>query len=252
MKIISLNKGVGALWYSLIFGLYFCCTPALANKVLRQNQSLLQQIQIRGTITDGKNPLPGVTITLKGKTKSITISDFNGQFTLSASINDTLVVTFMGFKTAIIPINSRKTINIQLEENITTLQEVRVNAGYYSVKESERTGSIAKITAKEIEKQPVNNPLAAMQGRMTGVNIIQATGTPGGGFDIQIRGINSIRTEGNAPLYIVDGVPYSSQSLGSVMTSGSILAGTVSPLNNINPSDIESIEVLKDADATAI
>jgi TonB-linked SusC/RagA family outer membrane protein len=252
MKIISLKKGVGALWYSLIFGLYFCCTPALANKVLRQNQSLLQQIQIKGIITDGKDPLPGVTITLKGKPTSTTISDFKGQYTVSASINDTLVVTFMGFKTAIIPINSRKTINIQLQEDITTLQEVRVNTGYYSVKESERTGSITKITAKDIEKQPVNNPLAAMQGRMTGVNIIQATGTPGGGFDIQIRGINSIRTEGNAPLYIVDGVPYSSQSLGSVMTSGSILAGTVSPLNNINPSDIESIEVLKDADATAI
>ena len=252
MKIISLNKGVGALWYSLIFGLYFCCTPALANKVLRQNQSILQQIQIRGTITDGKDPLPGVTITLKGKPKSITITDFNGQYTLSASINDTLIVTLMGFKTAIIPINSRKTINIQLQEDVTTLQEVRVNAGYYSVKESERTGSIAKITAKDIDKQPVNNPLAAIQGRMTGVNITQNTGTPGGGFEIQIRGINSIRSEGNAPLYIVDGVPYSTQSLGSVMTSGSILAGNVSPLNSINPADIESIEVLKDADATAI
>jgi TonB-linked SusC/RagA family outer membrane protein len=252
MKIISLNKGLGALWYSLIFGLYFCCTPAIANKVLRQNQPLLLQTQISGIITDGKDPLPGVTITLKGKPKSTTISDFNGQYTLSASINDTLVVTFMGFKTAIIPINSRKTINIQLQQDITTLQEVRVNAGYYSVKESDRTGSISKITAKEIEKQPVNNPLAAMQGRMTGVNITQATGTPGGGFDIQIRGMNSMRTEGNAPLYVVDGVPYSSQSLGFSSASSGILAGTTSPLNAINPSDLESIEVLKDADATAI
>ena len=119
----------------------------------------------------------------------------------------------MGFKTVTIPVDGRKVINIQLQEDITALQEVRVNAGYYSVKESERTGSIAKITAKDIEKQPVTNVLATMQGRMAGVNITQNTGTPGGGFDIQIRGINSLRTEGNAPLYIIDGVPYSSQSI---------------------------------------
>jgi TonB-linked SusC/RagA family outer membrane protein len=252
MKIISLNKGLGALWYPLIFGLYLCYTPALANKVLRQNQSISQQNQISGTITDGTSPLPGVSIAVKGKPKSATISDFNGQYILSASPNDTLVATFMGFKTAIIPINGKKIINIQLQEDITTLQEVRVNAGYYTVKESELTGSIAKITSKDIEKQPVNNPLAALQGRMTGVNIIQATGTPGGGFDIQIRGMNSMRTEGNAPLYVVDGVPYSSQSLGFSSASSGILAGTTSPLNGINPSDLESIEVLKDADATAI
>ncbi|MFV8326860.1 SusC/RagA family TonB-linked outer membrane protein [Flavobacterium sp. ZS1P14] len=251
MKIISLNKGGSAFWYLILFGLSLSYTPAPAKTVLRQMQSLPQQSQISGTITDGTNPLPGVTISIKGK-PTATISDFNGHYSIVASPDDTLVFSFMGFKTEIVPIHGQKIINIQLQEDVTSLQEVRVNAGYYSVKESERTGSIAKITAKDIEKQPVNNPLAAMQGRMTGVNITQSTGTPGGGFDIQIRGMNSIRTDGNAPLYIVDGVPYSSQSLGSVMTSGSILAGTVSPLNNINPSDIESIEVLKDADATAI
>ncbi|WP_369753578.1 SusC/RagA family TonB-linked outer membrane protein [Flavobacterium sp. WC2409] len=252
MKKNSFYKGGSAFWYLIIIGFSLSYTPALANKLLRQNHSLPQQIQINGTITDGINPLTGVTISIKGKAKSTVISDFDGKYTIEATPIDTLVVTFIGFKTATIFINGRKTINIQLLEDITSLQEVRVNAGYYSVKESERTGSIAKITAKDIEKQPINNPLAAMQGRMSGVNITQATGTPGGGFDIQIRGINSIRTDGNAPLYIVDGVPYSSQSLGSVMTSGNILAGSASPLNNINPSDIESMEVLKDADATAI
>jgi TonB-linked SusC/RagA family outer membrane protein len=251
MNKFSFYKGGSAFWYLILFGFSLSYTPAPAKTVLRQMQSLPQQNQISGTITDSTSPLVGVTISIKGK-PTAAISDFNGHYSIVASPDDTLVFYFMGFKTEIVPIHGQKTINIQLQEDITSLQEVRVNAGYYSVKESERTGSIAKITAKDIEKQPVNNPLAAMQGRMTGVNITQSTGTPGGGFDIQIRGMNSIRTDGNAPLYIVDGVPYSSQSLGSVMTSGSILAGTLSPLNNINPSDIESIEVLKDADATAI
>src|SRR5690606_3057491 len=125
--------------------------------------------------------------------------------------------------------------------------------GYYSVKDKERTGSISKITAKEIGQQPVANPLAAMQGRMAGVNITQSSGTPGGGFDIQIRGRNSLRTEGNAPLYIVDGVPFLSESNSSRNLSASIFISTAnSNLQLINPNDIESIEVLKDADATAI
>src|SRR5690606_38766770 len=91
------------------------------------------------------------------------------------------------------------------------------------------------------------------QGRMAGVNITQSSGTPGGGFDIQIRGRNSLRTEGNAPLYIVDGVPYPSQSASDMnLTTMLFPSGSTSPLNSINPNDVESIEVLKDADATAI
>ena len=251
MKIISLNKGLEALWYPLIIGLYLWCTPAQANNRLRQNQSLPQQNQISGTITDGTSPLPGVTISIKGKRNNTVSSDFNGQYILSATATDTLIVSFIGFKTAIVPIKGRKTVNIQLQEDITSLQEVRVNAGYYSVKEKERTGSIAKITAKDIEKQPVTNVLAAMQGRMAGVNIVQSSGIAGSGFDIKIRGQNSLRTDGNAPLYIIDGVPYASDPIGVGYTA-TVMPLTTSPLNNINPGDIESIEILKDADATAI
>jgi len=251
MKIISLNKGLEALWYPLIIGLYLWCTPAQANNRLRQNQSLPQQNQISGTITDGTSPLPGVTISIKGKRNNTVSSDFNGQYILSATATDTLIVSFIGFKTAIVPIKGRKTVNIQLQEDITSLQEVRVNAGYYSVKEKERTGSIARITAKDIEKQPVTNVLAAMQGRMAGVNIVQSSGIAGSGFDIKIRGQNSLRTDGNAPLYIIDGVPYASDPIGVGYTA-TVMPLTTSPLNNINPGDIESIEILKDADATAI
>jgi TonB-linked SusC/RagA family outer membrane protein len=251
MKKISFYKGRLAFWYLIIIGFSLSYTPTLANKILRQNQYQRQQIQVSGTITDGTSPLPGVTIAIKGKATTGTISDFNGQYSITASPDDILVFAFLGFKTATATINGRKTINIQLQEDITSLQEVRVNAGYYSVKEKERTGSIARITAATIEKQPVTNVLAAMQGRMAGVNITQTTGVAGGGFDIQIRGLNSVRTTGNAPLYIIDGVPYASESIGSFSTSR-VLAGENSPLNSLNPDTIESIEVLKDADATAI
>jgi TonB-linked SusC/RagA family outer membrane protein len=210
-----------------------------------------QQNQISGTITDGTSALPGVTISIKGKRNNTVSSDFNGQYTLTATATDTLMVSFIGFKTATVPIKGRKTVNIQLQEDITSLQEVRVNAGYYTVKESERTGSIAKIAAKDIEKQPVSNVLAAMQGRMAGVNITQETGVPGGGFSINIRGRNSLRSDGNEPLYIIDGVPYSSDPISHAQTSTSI-PGDGNPLNGINISDIENLEILKDADATAI
>ncbi|MBS0027219.1 SusC/RagA family TonB-linked outer membrane protein [Chitinophaga sp. 22321] len=137
------------------------------------------------------------------------------------------------------------------------IDEIILNGGYYKVKDRERTGSISKVTAREIQNQPVTNVLSAIQGRMSGVNITQGSGVPGGGFDIQIRGRNSLRTisnsdiDGNQPLYVVDGIP-----IGGKMTSlysGVALPGAnINPLNSINPGDIESIEILKDADATAI
>src|SRR5690606_3964696 len=104
------------------------------------------------------------------------------------------------------------TITLALSEN--ALEDVVVNAGYYKVKDRERTGSISRVTAEEIENQPVSNPLAALQGRMTGVDIRQLSGVPGSGFSIQIRGRNSIAA-GNNPLYIIDGVPVSSEKLDS-------------------------------------
>jgi TonB-linked SusC/RagA family outer membrane protein len=238
--------------YCLIFmGLLMTFSSYYAKDTSGHIAKIFQQHHIQGAITDGSGPLPGVTIAVKGKLNTAAISDYSGQYALSTSANDTLVVSFIGFKTAVIPVKGRTKIDVQLLYDTTTLQEVRVNAGYYSVKESERTGSIARITSKDIETQPVTNVLATMQGRMAGVNVTQSTGTPGGGFEIQIRGQNSIRPEGNAPLYIIDGVPYASDTVGYPQTS-TIFPTTTSPLNSINPDSIESIEVLKDADATAI
>uniref|UniRef100_UPI003456B8C3 SusC/RagA family TonB-linked outer membrane protein n=1 Tax=uncultured Flavobacterium sp. TaxID=165435 RepID=UPI003456B8C3 len=210
------------------------------------------QQQITGTVSDALGPLSNVTVNVKG-TNIFASADDNGKFTIAASQSDTLVFSFIGFATQEIAVGTQTSINVMMAEDSTQLQEVTINAGYYTVKDKERTGSIARITAKDIERQPVANPLAALQGRMAGVNISQSSGAPGGGFDVQIRGRNSIRPDGNSPLYIIDGIPYGTEQLGSSFVSGSSLPNLgLNPLSTINPMDIESIEVLKDADATAI
>ncbi|MFC6095692.1 SusC/RagA family TonB-linked outer membrane protein [Flavobacterium qiangtangense] len=212
------------------------------------NNVFLQR-QVTGAVTDASGPLAGVSVAVKG-TATMTLTDAEGRYVINASKGDVLVFTFLGYANQELTANG-SIVNATLISNVQTLQEVTVNAGYYSVKESERTGNIARITADDIKNQPVANVLATMQGRMAGVSITQNTGTPGGGFEIQIRGQNSLRADGNRPMYIIDGVPYDSESLTDGFTSG-VLAGKPSPLNSIPPEQIASIEVLKDADATAI
>ena len=209
------------------------------------------QLDVSGIVTDAQGqPLLGVTVRISESNVG-TVTDLNGSYRLSAQSGEILIFSAVGFKTERVTVGQQQAINIQLSESITQLEEIVLNAGYYTVSEKERTGNIATIKAKTIEKQPVGNPLAAMQGQLAGVNIVQTTGVPGGGFEVDIRGRNFINGASD-PFYIVDGVPYDSQSLGSASVSGLILGGNISPLNAINPNDIESIEVLKDADATAI
>ena len=211
----------------------------------------MPQQTISGTVTDAQhNPIPGVSIRLLNSNTG-TQTDLDGEFSIQAQPSDTLSISYLGFKTLTLPVGNQTTFSISLQQDITALGEVTINAGYYNTTRREQTGSIARVTAEEIERQPVTNPLAALQGRMPGVNITQTTGVPGGYFDIQIRGINSIGA-GNDPLYIVDGVPFSGSSLGNASNNARVIPGTISPLNALSPSDIASIEILKDADATAI
>jgi TonB-dependent starch-binding outer membrane protein SusC len=200
-----------------------------------------------------QEPLPGVSITVKNTTRGAT-TDGSGKFVIDAGDDDVLVFSFIGFKSYETRVGGRTIIDVILEEEASMLKEVVVHTGYYDVKEKEKTGSISKVTSDVIGKQPVTNPLGALQGRMPGVFIQQTTGVPGGDFKIQIRGLNSLRRVGNDPLYIVDGVPFSTEKVSSHHTGGQLLSegGGVSPLTSINSADIESIEVLKDADATAI
>lgn len=249
MKNFSANNGLRVLFYSLILASFPISALARAH-ASPSGKAVFQQV-ITGTVSDARGPLPGASVLVKGTTRSA-VSDLEGKFSITASPDDILIFSFTGFKNVEIVVGTQRTLNITMQENSTNLEELTINAGYYNVKQKEATGSIARITAKDIETQPVTNVLATMQGRMAGVNVTQTSGVPGGGFNIQIRSRNSLRADGNAPLYIIDGMPYYADGYGS-SNSGLILPGSGSnPLNSINPSDIKSIEVLKDADATSI
>jgi TonB-linked SusC/RagA family outer membrane protein len=213
-----------------------------------------QTVTLTGRVTDqAGDPLPGVTVVVSGQTSIGTSTGKDGTYSLrDVPLGATLSFSFIGYKTVEVPVEGTRVINVQLQEDITAIDEVIINAGYYSVKDRERTGSIVKVTAREIANQPVINPLEALQGRVAGVDITQTTGTPGGGFELKIRGRNSIAA-GNESLYIIDGVPYDIGSMSNRNVSLTILpGGMINPLNTLDPSSIESIEILKDADATAI
>jgi TonB-linked SusC/RagA family outer membrane protein len=212
-----------------------------------------QTITVSGVVTELSGaPVPGVNIIIKGNPSAGTITGTDGTFTLQKVPSDAVIIfSFIGYKPQEVPVEGKTQIDVQLEEDITAFPEIVIYAGYYSVKERERTGSISSVSASEIANRPVSNVLSAVQGQMAGVNITQRSGVPGGGYNIQIRGTNSLRRAGNYPMYIIDGVPVSAET--SSPLSGSIMPlGEFNPLSAINPNDIESIEILKDADATAI
>ncbi|MGB3343986.1 MAG: SusC/RagA family TonB-linked outer membrane protein [Aequorivita sp.] len=234
--------------HSLAFAGIFALFLNFSSPLLSQN---LPPKNVSGIITDAEGPLSGVNILVKNTARG-SISDLDGHYTIIATAKDTLVLTYIGYKTQELLIGDKLTINSVMTADATALDQVIINAGYYKVSEKEKTGSIVRVTAKEIENQVVLNPIAALQGRMAGVQVVQSSGTPGSGIKVQIRGKNSIAA-GNNPLYIIDGVPFSSQSLSTWNVTGSVLPDAdFSPFSFLNPSDIESIEVLKDADATAI
>lgn len=214
---------------------------------------------VTGNVVDAstRQSMPGVNVLVKGTTNGTTTNEA-GNYTLEveASGIETIIFSFIGYTTFETPVNNRSVIDVLLQPEVKGLNEVVVNAGYYNVSDRERTGNISRVGAADIQQQPVSNPLATLQARVPGLEITQQTGVPGGNFKVRIRGTNSI-ANGNDPLYIIDGVPYMSAAMSFSETAGGILGTAVSgqgysPLNSINPADIESIEVLKDADATAI
>lgn len=212
---------------------------------------------ISGTVTSSDKPLSGVIISQKGSDQ-VTTTNEKGTYRLEVTVeNPILLFRHPEYSEQQLTVNNQSIININLEPKIKGIEEVILNAGYYKVRAKENTGSISKVTSKDIENQPVNNVLSAVQGRMAGVNITSSGGVPGGGFNVEIRGRNSLRTlstsgtDGSQPLYVIDGVPITSGMTSEF--SGGVLPGRIlNPLNSINPDDIESIEILKDADATAI
>lgn len=225
-----------------------------------EKTTLSPPIDIRGKVVDenGK-PVGGVTVTIKG-TKKITITDENGEFSFKDIDGSEAVLSFstVNMEPFEVKVNGQREILAKLKTKTSQLDEVQIIA-YGTTTRRLNTGNVSTVKAADIEKQPVSNALLALQGRVPGMQITQASGVPGTGVTVRIRGQNSINN-GNDPLYVIDGVPYLSQmlpGLGGIMgNSGAFglnsASSTGSPLSYINPSDIESIEVLKDADATAI
>lgn len=200
-----------------------------------------QKVPISGVVksdADGST-LIGVTIRLKDTTEG-TVTNMDGAYSLEAENGQTLVFSYIGFKPQEIEVHGQKVINVALEEDLKSVDEVVV-IGYGSVKRKDVTGSISSVSSDEIrQSQPVTVE-QALQGRIPGMVVQQTSGQPGGGFSVQIHGITGF--SGSGPLYVLDGVEL--QGIASV-------GGGTNPLAGINPSDIESIDVLKDASATAI
>jgi len=212
-----------------------------------------QQITVTGTITDSQTgePMPGVNIVVKGTTMGA-ITEADGKYSLSVSDrNVTLIFSFVGYIAQEIPLNGRTTLNVALAGELKGLEEVVV-IGYGTVKKSDLTGSISSVRSEDLILGAVSAVDQALLGRAAGVYITQTSSEPGGGLSIRVRGASSI-TAGNEPLYVIDGLPINNTptvSLSGYGTGGN--ANPKNPLNSLNPNDIKSIEILKDASATAI
>lgn len=215
-------------------------------------ENKMQQQGMSGRITDSSGaPLPGVSVVIKGTTTG-TISDADGRYTLAhVPHNAILIFSFVGMRNQEVEVAGETTVNITLEEETIGIGEV-VAIGYGTVKKSDLTGSVSSIKADELNPGANASVEQALQGRVAGVQISQKSNEPGGGLSISIRGSGSIQA-GNDPLYVVDGLIVNN---GSVAGTGGVgFTGNENPrnpLNSLNPLDIESLEVLKDASATAI
>lgn len=199
---------------------------------LFSSQLLFSQGAVRGKVRSGDTAVANATVKVKGQA-AVTVTDENGNFSISAPSNATLEISSVGFSAAEVKIAGRTTLDIQLQGAAAQLEQVVV-IGYGSQKRKDLTGSVSSISAATIEKVPITTAEQALQGRASGVQIVNNDASPGGNMSVLIRGIGSLASGGNNPLYVVDGYP----------TTGGI--------NNINPNDIATIDVLKDASATAV
>ncbi|MRX68226.1 SusC/RagA family TonB-linked outer membrane protein [Flavobacterium resistens] len=220
------------------------------------------QVKISGVVSDDKGmTIPGANISVVG-TKTTASTDFDGKYTIDAPSNGTLLVSFIGFDSQKIAIGGRTKINVSLQSSSEDLKEVVV-IGYGTQKKKDVNGAISSVKSTDIENLKQVSIDQMLQGKAAGVSVTNNSGQPGGAASVRVRGTTSI-TGTNEPLYVIDGVPISGDATGK-STSGQTLAGkdgfsssggsgnnAMSPLSMINPNDIESMDILKDASATAI
>lgn len=209
-----------------------------------------QSLGVKGSVKDAEGtPVPGVSVVVKGTTKG-TITDSSGNYSLSdIPSNATLQFTFIGMRMQEVAVNNRSAINVVMEEETVGLEEV-IAVGYGTVKKRDLTGAVSSVKATDMNMVAASSIGTALKGKAAGLSIKQNSAQPGGGLDILIRGAGSVNAS-NQPLYIVDGFP-----IATLDQPGSgnerLDAGTQSILNFINPNDIASVEVLKDASSSAI
>lgn len=213
-----------------------------------------QQRELRGTIRDEiGEPLPGVTVIVKG-TQNGTVTDIDGNYELLVNEGDILMASFVGYKSRSVTVGQLSVIDFAMERDTETLEEVVV-IGYGSIDKSSVTTAISSINQEKIKNVPVPGIDQAIQGRLAGVTINSNGGQPGGGVSVRVRGITSVNN--NEPLYVIDGVPIlvgrdEDKSLSQNFLGGNSGATQQSVLSRLNPADIETIDVLKDASAQAI
>lgn len=212
----------------------FCLTPGFVSA----------QSKVRGVVKDDSNrPIEGAAVSVK-ESRQATLTNPKGEFEIAAGLGNTLVISHLGFTNYEKPVVSFKPLEITLSYEIGVLEDVVV-IGYGSVRKSDLTGAVSSLSGKVLEQAPPNSFQAAMAGKLAGVNISQIDASPGAGMNILIRGGNTL-TGGNQPLYVIDGFPLLPDQVNSEDENAS------NPLSDLSPSMIESIEVLKDASATAI
>ncbi len=235
---------------SLLWGV----APMTAAHAEASVQAVQQSKKITGTVSDAMGPVIGASVVVKGTTNGVA-TDFDGKFTLNVNPGQTIVISYIGYITKEVKVDSKTSYDITIEEDKKMLDEVVV-VGYGTMKKSDLAGASASMDEKTLRSAPITNVDQAFQGRISGVSATQTSGQPGSAVSVNVRGIATINAN-TEPLYVVDGVIYNSQSnsghslgLGDALGNGSHSA--VSPLSLINPSDIVSMEVLKDASATAI
>ena len=224
--------------------------PKLSDK--QPAKPAAKTLTVTGSIydEDSYEPLIGVNIIVKGTSKG-TVTDYNGAFTIDVEEGQILVCSYLGFITKDIEVKEANLGKIYMETNAKQLDEVVV-IGYGTQKRSDLTGSLSSVSEKELKQLPSSSLDQALQGRAAGVQVTQNSGAPGGGISVRIRGIGSTLTA--EPLYVIDGIPVVNDNAGTSTSFTELDGGGQNPsaLNTINPNDIESIEILKDASATAI
>ncbi|MDB5009647.1 MAG: TonB-dependent Receptor Plug Domain protein, partial [Mucilaginibacter sp.] len=207
---------------------------------------------IKGTVTDQDGALPGVTVAVKNS-KVVTTTDANGKYTINAPVNGTLVFTSVGMQPQEVSINGKTLINVTLRTSVTALTDVVV-IGYGTQRRGDVNGAISSVSAKDIQDIPQPSIDQMLQGKAAGVTVTQNSGAPGAAVSVRVRGITSFN--GSEPLYVIDGVAIDGNANNghqlTSLASPSAQETSASPLAQLNPDDIESIDVLKDASATAI